>query len=277
MKDTETLPPKRIVIVGGVAGGATAAARARRVDSKAQITILEKGPLVSFANCGLPYHLGGEIAERKKLLVATPELFWSRFRVEVRCGHEVTSIDRAGSTVFGMDHATGTPFQMGYDRLILSTGSEPNSPSFWQEADNVRHLWTMDDLDDLLKVVKGRGVTRATVVGAGFVGLEVAEQLHRLSCQVTLIQQIEQILGPIDRPFARIVENHLKEKGIDLRLKTSVANLNVESGRVQSVELTDGTVLETDLVVVGAGVRPRTKLAVDCGLELGPCGGVRTQ
>ncbi|MGN6546193.1 MAG: NAD(P)/FAD-dependent oxidoreductase, partial [Aureliella sp.] len=147
--------PLRIVIVGGVAGGATAAARARRVNATAQITILEKGPAVSFANCGLPYYLGGEIVERKKLLVATPELFHNRFRVDVRTGCEATHIDRAARTVTAIDHQTGESFTLPYDRLILSTGSLPLRPAFLpSDAHNVFQLWTLDDLDSVLAYIK---------------------------------------------------------------------------------------------------------------------------
>ncbi|MEO8268627.1 MAG: FAD-dependent oxidoreductase, partial [Aureliella sp.] len=151
----------RIVVVGGVAGGASAAARARRCNTQAEITILEKGPVVSFANCGLPYHLGGEIVERSKLLVATPELFWNRFRVRVRTGHEVTTINRSAKTVSGVNSA-GEEFKVPYDRLILATGSEPIRPAFCDvSADNVFSLWTLDDMDRILGAMKKHPCKRA--------------------------------------------------------------------------------------------------------------------
>jgi NADPH-dependent 2,4-dienoyl-CoA reductase/sulfur reductase-like enzyme/rhodanese-related sulfurtransferase len=265
----------RIVIVGGVAGGATAAARARRVNAQAEITILEKGPTVSFANCGLPYHLGGEIEQREKLLVATAELFWNRFRIAVRTQHEVTSIDREQKTVSGR-RADGSTFSLPYDRLILSTGSEPIRPPFFAEdSKNVFHLWTLEDMDRILAAIGERSIRRATVVGAGFVGLEVVEQLVRLGVAVTLVERFPQVLAPLDSEMAKLIEEELLRHGVTMHLGAAISSLEYTDNCATAVKLDDGTSFPTELVIVGAGVRPRTQLAVSAGLNLGASGGVQ--
>lgn len=264
----------KIVIVGGVAGGATAAARARRCNANAQITILEKGPVVSFANCGLPYHIGGEIEERGKLLVATSELFKKRFQVEVRTGHTVERIDRQAQKVFGHT-SEGIEFSVPYDKLILSTGSEPIRPDFCKvDADNLFQLWTLEDMDRILAQLQSKPCKQATVIGAGFVGLEVVEQLARLGIQVTLIERLPQVLGPLDAEMARMVQEELERNEIRVLLNASVTQLGLSGGSIHEVVLEDGHRLHTDLVIVGAGVRPRTELAVAAELALGPSGGV---
>jgi len=265
----------KIVIVGGVAGGASAAARARRCNPRAEITILEKGSVISFANCGLPYHIGGEIALRQKLLVATPELFWKRFRIAVRTQHDVTRIDREHRRVEAIDLLTGQVVTIPYDRLILSTGSEPNKPAAsvpWPS--NVSQLWTLSDMDRIIETIRSQNVKRAVVVGGGFVGLEVVEQLHRLGIAVTLVERNPQVLMPLDVAFARIIENCLVEKGVDLKLGVDLQDFTIENGFATAANLSNGTKIATELVVVGAGVRPRTSLAVDAGLLIGESGGV---
>lgn len=271
----------RVVVVGGVAGGASAAARARRVNSTAEITILEKGPYISFANCGLPYHLGGEIEKRSALLVTTAELFWNRFRIAVKVGHEVTEIDRQQQVVRGVDHASGQAFELPYDRLILATGSEPITPEFMApRCVNVRHLWTLTDMDDILAQMRRQAtdgqpaVRHAVVVGGGFVGLEVVEQLVHVGMRVTLVERNPQVLKPLDWHFARIIERDLVERGVQLRLGADIVGLRRQGDRATAVEFGDGTTLDTDLVIVGAGVRPRTGLAAKAGLAIGKTGGV---
>jgi len=266
---------QKIVVVGGVAGGATAAARARRVNAQAEITILEKGSAVSFANCGLPYHLGGEIEQRGQLLVATAELFWNRFRISVRTKHEVKSIDREQKTVTGRT-ADGTTFSLPYDRLILSTGSEPVRPPFFEpNSRNVFHLWTLDDMDHIMAAMRDRPVQRATVVGAGFVGLEVVEQLVHRGVEVTLVERNPQVLGPLDREMARMIEDELRRNGVAMHLGGAIKSLTYEDNIATAVSLGDGTCIPTDLVIVGAGVRPRTQLALEAGLTIGSTGGVQ--
>ncbi len=266
----------RIVVIGGVAGGASAAARARRCNAQAEITILEKGPVVSFANCGLPYHLGGEIVERSKLLVATPELFWDRFRVRVRTGHEVTTINRSAKTVSGLTRA-GEEFKLPYDRLILATGSEPIRPVFCDvSADNVFSLWTLDDMDRILAIMKKQPCKRAVVIGGGYVGLEVVEQLKRRGVDVTLIERLPQVLAPLDVEMAKLIELEMRLAGVKVMLGAEVQSLLTGKNKVvTAVKLTDNQTVPTDLVIASMGVRPRTALAQAAGLELGASGGVK--
>lgn len=263
-----------IVIIGGVAGGASAAARARRCNASARITILEKGPDVSFANCGLPYHLGGEIPLRSKLLVASSELFWNRFRIEVRTGTEAMRIDRHKRLV-EVRSAAGEPLQsIPYDRLVLATGAKPRRPSFWRDAPNLFHLWTLEDLDRILAWIHARKVQRVAVVGAGFVGLEVVEQLSGLGMQVDLIENSPQVLAPIDPCFAKAIESHLLDHHVRLHLGSAIQALAPAGGQIERVILQDGQEIEAELVLVGAGVQPRIELASEAGLTIGPSGGV---
>ena len=266
----------RIVVIGGVAGGASAAARARRCNAQAEITILEKGPVVSFANCGLPYHLGGEIVERSKLLVATSELFWDRFRVRVRTGHEVTAINRSAKTVSGVTSA-GEDFKVPYDRLILATGSEPIRPAFCDvPADNVFSLWTLDDMDRILAAMKKQPCKRATVIGGGYVGLEVVEQLKRRGVDVTLVERLPQVLAPLDPEMAKLIELEMRLTGVKVMLGAEVQSLLTGGSKVvTAVKLADDQTVPTDLVIVSIGVRPRTALAQAAELEMGASGGVK--
>jgi NADPH-dependent 2,4-dienoyl-CoA reductase/sulfur reductase-like enzyme/rhodanese-related sulfurtransferase len=267
--------PLRVVIVGGVAGGATAAARARRSNATAKITLLEKGAAVSFANCGLPYHLGGEIAERKKLLVATPELFRNRFQIEVRTGCEATAIDRSAHTVTGVDRQSGLPFTLPYDRLILATGSQPLHPDFLPEGvDNVFHLWTLDDMDAAMARIASSQPQRAVVLGAGFIGLEVVEQLHRIGLAVSLVEAAPHVLGQLDPEMTRPIEQELARNDVQMHVNAHVARIITEGNRVVAIELEDGQRLQCDLLIVGVGATPRIELAREAGLVIGKHGGV---
>ncbi len=265
----------RIVIIGGVAGGASAAARARRCNANAHITILEKGPVVSFANCGLPYHIGGEIVDRAKLLVATPELFWERFRVHVRTGHEVQAIDREAQIVTGTTSA-GEKFSLPYDRLILATGSEPvRLPMCQEPTENLFHLWTLNDMDRILELINQQACRRITVIGGGYVGLEVVEQLKLRNLDVTLLERLPQVLAPLDVEMAKLIELEVQQAGVKVRLGVTVENLITNNRRVTGLQLAGGESLNTDLVIVSIGVRPRTELAQAAGIELGATGGVK--
>lgn len=278
----------RIVIIGGVAGGASAAARARRANASARITLIEKGPAVSFANCGLPYHLGGEIASRGDLLVATPKLFRERFGVDVRTETEAIAIDREAKLV-ALRLSDGTLEQLPYDQLILSPGAEPIVPPFVRgHYRNVTSLWSLSDMDRAIAALGDRESARTVVVGGGFVGLEVAEQLVRRGHHCTLIERNNQVLQVIDPELAKELEDELRSAGVVLRLGQSVTRLktadvgaedaeageNIDGDFVTAVEIGEESI-PADLVVLAIGVRPRTKLAVDAGLDLGPSGGIR--
>lgn len=265
----------RIVVVGGVAGGASAATRARRVNSTADITLLERNSVVSFANCGLPYHVGGEIEKRQSLIVAKKELFWNRFRIHVKTDCEAVKIDRVEKLVHILDRVSGVSTTLPYDRLILATGAEPNVPDYCVPMpSNAFHLWTLADMDGIMAKLASGNVANAMVVGGGFVGLEVVEQLHRRGVHVTLVERNPQILTRLDRVFAKMVENHLASKSIAMELGNPVVSLKQENGFAVSATLKDGRTLPLDLLIVGAGVSPRTRLASECGLNLGKEGGI---
>ncbi len=266
---------KKILIIGGVAGGASAATRARRRDASAQITILERGSYVSFANCGLPYHVGGEIVNREKLLVASPELFKNRFNVDVKLQHEVASIDPSAKKVIGTNRSDGSQFELSYDKLILSTGSKLiKLPIFNQALVNVFTLWSMNDLDSTMVYMGKNKPKHATVIGAGFVGLELVEQLKHKGLEVSLIEKSPQVLPPLDPEIASIIETELASHAIDLNIDTEVSEVLERDNKVFSLKLASGKTIETDMVFVGIGVRPETSILNDSGIKLGQGGAV---
>ncbi|MFH0945320.1 MAG: FAD-dependent oxidoreductase [Planctomycetota bacterium] len=265
----------KIVIVGGVAGGASAATRARRVNERAQIVLFERGPDISFANCGLPYYVGGAIQERKSLLLATPEALKEQFNIDVRIRHEVTGIDRNRKRVSVLDRTTGTRFEESYDKLILSPGADPIVPE-WDGVGrfNVFTLRDVPDSDRIKGYVDHHTPGRAVVIGAGFIGLEMVEALMESGVACTLIELQPQVLPPLDREMAWHVEQVLIKRGVELHLSTSVENLLDDGERVRGVLLGDGMELPADLVLVSIGVRPNARLALDAGLEIGPGGAI---
>ena len=268
-------PPLRIVIIGGVAGGASAAARARRVNAQAEICLLEQGPAISFANCGLPYHIGGEIADRERLLVTSPQMLWQRFRIDVRTGHRATTIDRQACQVHGIRLSDGEPFCIPYDRLILSPGAEPIALPQQEPADaNVFPLWTLANMDSILERLGQSSVKHACVIGGGFVGLEVVEQLIHRGLNVTLIERNPQVLTPLDPEMAEPIRQELERNGVDVRLSSQLDSFTRQGNQVTQVCLAQQDPIDTDLVIVGAGVRPRTELAVGAGLGIGDSGGM---
>jgi NADPH-dependent 2,4-dienoyl-CoA reductase/sulfur reductase-like enzyme/rhodanese-related sulfurtransferase len=270
---TGAAPARRIIVVGGVAGGASAAARARRMDESAEIIVLERGPYVSFANCGLPYYVGGEITDRWRLLVATPERFRDWFGVDVRTGHEVVAIDPAARTL-RVRHA-GAEDVLHWDRLILAPGAAPVIPRLaGVGAPNVFTVRDLRDGDRLKAAVEGTGAERAVIVGAGFIGLEFAEMLRERGLDVTLVERLPQVLRTVDPELAVRIEEELRRHGVDVRTSTTLEHLEAGNGVVHAVRLSDGEVLDTDLVVLALGVRPETRLAAEAGLALGPSGGI---
>ncbi len=264
---------KKLVIIGGVAGGASAAARARRLNEAAEIILLERGGYVSFANCGLPYHIGGEIADRDRLLVTTPELLQSRFNIDVRIHSEVIRIDRDKRQVEIRNHTTGAIYSESYDALVLSPGAEPVRPPIpGINSPKVLSLRSMENMDSIISALVT--VSHATVIGGGYIGLEMAEALRRRKCAVTLAELAPQVMGPADPEMVSILHQELQLHGVDLRLNTSViAFEETETGL--RLSLSSGAVLETGLVILAIGVKPETALATDAGLEIGPRGGIR--
>lgn len=265
----------RIVVVGGVAGGASAAARARRLSETASIIVFERGPDVSFANCGLPYHIGGVIEERQRLLVQTPESLNARFDLDVRVNTEVVSIDPAQRVVVARNVKTGRETRESYDALVLSPGAEPIRPGIpGAQEDGVFTLRNMADMDAILAAVSKHGLTRALVVGAGYIGLELAEQLHHRGLPVSLVERLDHVLGVADTEMAYPLHEELARQGVDLRLGRSVTAFE-KQGKGLIATLDDGARLTCDLAVLSVGVRPETRLAREAGLALGPTGGIQ--
>ncbi|MFZ9595409.1 MAG: FAD-dependent oxidoreductase [Bdellovibrionia bacterium] len=271
--------PKRILIIGGVAGGASAAARARRLSEEATITILEKGPYVSFANCGLPYALGGVISERDRLLLQTPESLKARLNLDVKVHTQALSIDRTKKSVLARNELTGEMENYSYDHLILSMGAEairPPLPGIGSRG--VFTLQTIQDLDGVQEWIKDHGCQSACVIGGGFIGIETAENLVHRGVKVTLIERGDQVFTPVDPDMAELIHHELKQKGITLLTQSELKaieptpehrlKLNIQ-GKDASFQIS------SDLLIMAIGVRPRSKIAQEAGLTLGKTGGVQ--
>lgn len=259
------------VIIGGVAGGATAAARIRRADESAEIILLEKGKYISYANCGLPYYIGGVIADRDKLFVQTPEGFGKRFNIEVRVENEVTAIDTAAKTVT-VKKADGTSYTESYDKLLLSPGSNPVVPPLKGiDSEGIFTLRNVDDTDRIKSYLNTHQVQDAVVVGGGFIGLEMAENLKHAGANVSIVEMADQVMAPVDFSIASHVHRHLMDQGVGLWLKTGVSHFEQADGRLR-VCFTDGGHIMADMVLLSVGVRANTQLAAQAGIELGERG-----
>jgi NADPH-dependent 2,4-dienoyl-CoA reductase/sulfur reductase-like enzyme/rhodanese-related sulfurtransferase len=263
---------KRLVIIGGVAAGASCAARARRLDESAQITLIERGPDVSFANCGLPYFIGGEIKQRDALAVQTPQTLKAMLALNVRTGTEAIAIDRAGKRVQVRELAAGVTEWLPYDKLLLAPGALPIRPNLPGIDDS--RIYTLRSLQDMDRIkCAAASAQRITVIGAGFIGLEMAEQFVRLGKQVTLVELQDQILPPLDGPMTLLMEDELCRHGIDLILGDGIAGFVGDA--TLTCRLNSGRTLAADLVVLSIGVRPDTALARDAGLDIGQRGHIR--
>jgi NADPH-dependent 2,4-dienoyl-CoA reductase/sulfur reductase-like enzyme/rhodanese-related sulfurtransferase len=266
----------KLVIVGGVAGGMSAATRARRLDEKAQIVVFEKGPDVSFANCGLPYFIGGTIEERDRLLVVTPPRLRSRFNIDVRTLSEVTAVDPKARTVTVRDLQAGRTYTETYERLILAPGAEPVRPPIPglddPEVYTLRNLQDMDRIHAAAETAVGE--RRALVIGGGFIGLEMAENLAQRGFRVAVAEMLPQVMPPIDPEMAAPVHKHLSEKGVALFLSNAVQRVE-RRGDALRATLKDGSVIECEFIVLSVGIRPSTALARQAGLEIGETGGIR--
>ena len=261
----------RVVIVGGVAGGMSAATRLRRLSEEIEIIVLEKGPYVSFANCGLPYYVSGEISDRSELILQTPEQLKKRFNIDVYPETEAISIDRKNKTI--VTKSKGKEERITYDKLILSPGAEPVIPPIegLAEATNVYTLRNVPDVDKIVTTVKQEQPKQAVVIGAGFIGLEMAENLSHLGIEVTLVEAAPQILPPLDEEMAVFVEKELKQKGITV-YTGAAATAFKESGK--KIELSSGKTITSDFTVLSIGVKPSSDLAVKAGLATGLRGGI---
>ena len=263
----------KIIIIGGVAGGATTAARIRRVDETAEIILLEKGKHISYANCGLPYYIGGVIEEREKLFVQTPEAFSTRFRVDVRTENEVIFIDRKKKTVTVRQSSEDT-YEESYDKLLISTGASPVRPPLpGIDLPGIFTLRNVTDTDRIKEYINSHSPRKAVVVGAGFIGLEMAENLHAQGAKVSIVDMGNQVMAPIDFSMASLVHQHLMDKGVNLYLEQAVASFERE-GKGLKVTFKNGQSISADIVILSIGVRPETSLARAAELTIGPAGGI---
>jgi len=266
---------KKILIVGGVAGGASAAARLRRLDEDAEIIVFEKGDYISFANCGLPYYIGGEIQSQSALTLQTPQSFNARFRVDVRTLQDVTAIDKDRKTVTVQDLKTGSSYEESYDKLILSPGAAPLVPPV-EGAGNAK-VFTLRSIPDTVKIknyVENEHPKEAIVVGGGYIGVEMAENLVRAGVEVTLVEMLNQVIAPLDFDMAQDVHQHLRDKGVKLLLGDAVKTIADQDGRLR-VGLAQGELL-TDILIMAVGVRPESGLAKAAGLSLNKRGAIIT-
>lgn len=263
---------KKIIIVGGVAGGATAAARLRRLDEEAEIILFERGEYISFANCGLPYYIGGVIENRDSLFVARKEDVSAKYNIDIRNFSEVIAIHKAEKTVDVRNTTTGETYTESYDKLLLSTGSSPIVPPLpGVDQDNVFTLWNIPDTDKVYSFIEYHSPQRAVVVGGGFIGLEMVENLVARGLHVTLVELADQVMAPFDKDMALLIENHLREQGVEVILGKALAS--VEEGGAH-VLLEDGQKIPADMILLSIGVRPNNQLAKEAGLELNQRGGV---
>lgn len=264
----------RYIIVGGVAGGASTAARLRRLDEHAEIVLFEKGSYISYANCGLPYYIGDVITDRNKLFVQTAASFKDRFNIDARVQNEVLAIMPEKKLVQVKDLKTGLDYELSYDKLVLSPGAEPIRPPL--EGINSEGIFTLRnvlDTDRIKAYVSKFPQGKAVIIGAGFIGLEMAENLHHLGMHVSIIEMAPQILAPVDFPIAAIAQQHIRSKGVDLKLKTAVTGFEKTENGLK-VFMKDELPMEADIVILSIGVKPDTRLAVAAGIELGSARGI---
>ncbi len=262
---------KKLLIVGGVAAGATAAARARRMDPDLDITVLEAGEDVSFANCGLPYYIAGDIKSRSKLILQSPESFHSQYNVKIKTLTEAVSIDRKGKTVKAINRTTGKEETYSYDKLILSQGGKPFIPGLkGVDKSHVFSLWTLEDMDNINSFIEEKKPRRAVVVGGGFIGLEMVEALTKRGMTVSVIEMAPYVMPLLEGEISASIQEEMEARSVSLYAGKALSSINDGS-----VTLNDGTEVEADMVLMSVGVRPTLKLAQDAGLELGPSGGLQ--
>lgn len=265
---------KKILIIGGVAGGASTAARLRRLDESAEIIIFERGEYISYANCGLPYYIGGSIKERDALLLMTPELMTQRFNVDVRVNSEVMSIDRMNKTIQVKKVKTGEVYSDHYDTLVISTGSSPLKPPIEGiDAPGIYTLWTIPDTDVIKAFISEKKPKSAAVIGGGFIGLEMAENLRDAGCEVTVVEMLNQVMAPIDFEMAQFVHENMRLNKVNLILGDGVTKFSYRDG-VNTILLNSGKKVETDLVILAIGVKPNGQLAKEAGLSINSRGGI---
>lgn len=272
---------KKVVIIGGVAGGATTAARLRRLDENIEIIIMEKGDYISYANCGLPYYIGDVIKEREALLLQTPQVMKQRFNIDVRTGNEVLSINREEKTVTVKRTSDGSQYVESYDNLVVSTGSTPIVPPIEGiNGEGIFTLWNIPDTDKIKNYITEKKPKTAAVIGGGFIGLEMAENLKEAGCKVSIIEMQDQVMAPIDFEMAQLVHENIRMNGVELILSDGVKKFEslaspegANAGKTR-ITLASGKVLEAELIILSIGIKPNSSLAKDAGLELNQKGGI---
>lgn len=274
LRQARLMAAKRVLIVGGVAGGASCAARLRRLDETVEIVVFDRGPHVSFANCGLPYFVGDVIRDEEKLLMASPELFRDRFEIDVRTCHEVTAVDRARRTISVRDLRAGAEREEPYDVLVLSPGAAPIRPAMpGVDLPGIFAVRTIPDSVHIRRWIAERDARRALVIGGGFIGLEMAENLAHRGLAVTVLEKLRQVMPPLDPEMAQPVSECLAGQGVELRLGDGLARFERDRDAIAAIT-ESGVRLLADIVILAIGVRPETTLAVAAGLPLGPRGGI---
>lgn len=265
----------KVLIVGGVAGGASVAARLRRLNEEAEIILFERGEYISYANCGLPYYLGGVIGKKEHLIIMAPEIFKKRFNVDVRIGHEVIKIDRSQKQVEVFDRINGRTYRESYDKLVLSPGAEPSRPPIKGiDLEGVFTLRTIPDAEAINRFIAYRKAKQTIILGAGAIGLEVAENLRKRGLEVTLTDVLNQVLPYLDQEMSFYVEENLKQEGISLKLGQPVLTFEKKGEKI-SVRWENGEEKECDFVILATGIKPEVKLAIDAGLDIGENGGIK--
>lgn len=262
----------KYIIIGGVAGGATAAARIRRNTEKAEIILFEKGEYISYANCGLPYYIGGVISDRERLFVQTPESFGKRFNIDVRTRSEVTAIDVKKKEV--TVRTAGKTYTESYDKLLLSPGASPVRPPLpGIETEGIFTLRNVNDTDHIKSYMQQKAVKHAVIVGGGFIGLEMAENLHHSGIEVSVVEMANQVMGPIDYSMASLVHEHLQQKGVRLYLEQAVESFEKTAEGI-TVNFKSGIKVNAEMVLLSIGVRAETRLATEAGLKIGEMRGI---
>lgn len=264
----------KVLIIGGVAGGASCAARLRRLDESAEIILFERGEYISYANCGLPYHVGNVIPSRASLLLVTPEAMKSKYNIDVRVQNEVTSIDRENKTVTVKRLPSGETYTESYDTLVISTGSSPLRPPIpGIDSPRIRTLWTVPDTDEIREMVQRQGIKSAAVIGGGFIGLEMAENLRHAGLEVSIVEMLDQVMAPLDFEMAQLLHENIEQNGVKLYLGDGVSSFE-DRGDDVVVTLQSGKTVAAELVILSIGVRPNGELARAAGLQVNARGGI---
>lgn len=274
MLDDNSSHPKKILIIGGVAGGASSATRVRRLSETAEIIIFERGEHISFANCGLPYHIGGDIADRNQLLLQTPSKMRERYNIDVRIKSEVLRIDRTNKTLYIRDNNSGNEYSETYDVLILSPGAKPTVPPIpGIESKGIFTLRNIQDMDNINNWIREKSPKNAVVVGGGYIGLEMAEAISNRKISVSIIELAKQVMGPLDPEMASLLSQELEREGVELKLGVAAKEFKSLGNKIE-ITLNSGEIITTDIVILAIGVKPESELAKNAGLKIGELGGI---